>query len=388
MRNAFGIFGLVCGVIVVVLVGRYGYKTTDVEFDAWVMAFLFAVIASFGLAGHVLALRLRHFSKIASVLVGIVAVGSLGMNLSNSLGAIAGRSDSAVMKRVGKNRDIRAAEAELKRLTGLRDAMQFQYTDEIAVASAKIAADAAAATTKAACPESKKPSEYCKEKQAAETAANAAYSAVTNAKAQTDRAKQLEADAKGQRDKLAALGPIVTENVQGSAIARLFRLKDSEIEFAATAQQFGLAAVVELIIIACLSAWEILGHRPTGPPVLKPVVEIKPEPEPETPIIPPAQKPKLIVSNPKPPSAAGSVKRILTDNLEKCIGGKVEFADLVNRYRVVCKDEGKRSVGRDAFIAALDEFCKDLGIKRRTVDGNLYLMGVQLVAKNGKEQIA
>src|SRR5262245_22331082 len=125
MRNAFGIFGLICGMIVVVLVGRYGYKTTDVEFDAWVMAFLFAVIASFGLAGHVLALRLRHVSKIASILVGIVAVGSLGMNLSNSLGAIAGRSDSAVMKRVAKNRDIRAAETELKRLTSLRDAMQF-----------------------------------------------------------------------------------------------------------------------------------------------------------------------------------------------------------------------------------------------------------------------
>jgi hypothetical protein len=136
--------------------------------------------------------------------------------------------------------------------------------------------------------------------------------------------------------------------VQGSAIARLFRLKDSEVEFAATAQQFGLAAVVELIIIACLSAWEILGHTSARPSALTPVVKTEPEPEPEPEqiVIPPAPKPKLIVSNPKPPSAIGSVKRILTDKLEKCIGGKVEFADLVTRYRAVCKAEGKRAPAR------------------------------------------
>src|SRR5262249_32590235 len=195
MRCAVGIFGLVCGLIVVVLVGRYGFKTTDVEFDAWVMAFLFSVIASFGLAGHALAVRLWRHNKLASIAIGIIAVMALGLNLSNSLGAIAGRADSAVLKRVEKNRDIRAAETELKRLTALRDAMPaFQYTDAEAVEKTAQMAAAATATRKTACPESKKPSEYCREKQTAEAAAIRAAKDAAEAKAQTDRAKQLEAD--------------------------------------------------------------------------------------------------------------------------------------------------------------------------------------------------
>jgi hypothetical protein len=48
--------------------------------------------------------------------------------------------------------------------------------------------------------------------------------------------------------------------VQGSAIAKLFRLPDVEADYAATAQQFGIAVVVELIIVMCMIAWEVLGH--------------------------------------------------------------------------------------------------------------------------------
>jgi hypothetical protein len=58
MRNVVGAFGLICGVIVIGLVGRYGYKSTDAETDAWIVAFLFGAIAAGGLFGHAVAARL------------------------------------------------------------------------------------------------------------------------------------------------------------------------------------------------------------------------------------------------------------------------------------------------------------------------------------------
>jgi hypothetical protein len=283
--------------------------------------------------------------------VGIIAMMALGLNLSNSLGAIAGRADSAVLKRVEKNRDIRAAEAELKRLTDLRDAMSaFQYTDAAAVEKAVQMADAATVTRKTACPESKKPNEYCREKQTAEAAANKAAKDAAEAKAQTDRAKQLEVDAKLQRGRLEQLGPLVTVNVQGSAIARLFRLQDSEVEFAATAQQFGLAAVVELIIIACLSAWEVLGHtqvittatgdgphsatRPLAPTIAdvatapKDIVEpIAPPPQ-SAPIALPRPKPRLVSDQPP----AGDVNDYVIARLEAAIKHQLEFSGTYRDY--------------------------------------------------------
>ena len=57
MRSAVGIFGVVCGLIVIGLVGRYGFKSTDIEADAWIMAFLFGAIAAGGLFGHAVAVR-------------------------------------------------------------------------------------------------------------------------------------------------------------------------------------------------------------------------------------------------------------------------------------------------------------------------------------------
>jgi hypothetical protein len=53
----------------------------------------------------------------------VVSAAALLLNLSNSLGAIAGRADTATMERITKNRSIRAAETELRRLTDLRTAM-------------------------------------------------------------------------------------------------------------------------------------------------------------------------------------------------------------------------------------------------------------------------
>src|SRR6185436_10462044 len=104
------------------------------------------------------------------------------------------------------------------------------------------------------------------------------------------------------RQRLAAGGPVVTVNVQGSALARLFRLPDAEADFAVTVQQFGMAAIVELLIAFALIAWEML--RPTGAAKLTaPAVSREPdersvEPVPPRLAIKALPRPKLVSSGP------------------------------------------------------------------------------------------
>ena len=150
---------------------------------------------------------------------------------------------------------------------------------------------------------------FCRDKEDAEKPAAEALAQVSAAKAATDRATKLEADAQKQRDKLAELGPLVIVNVQGSAIAKLFRLPDEEADFAATAQQFGVAVVVELIIVMCMIAWEVLGHalpiaaRPEDVASEAAVTSLEVAPQ-ATLALPP--RPKLVAANNEPRPQARS----------------------------------------------------------------------------------
>ena len=95
MRNALGAFGLVCGAIVVWTVGSYGYGSSDDPNVKWNMAFLFGAIACGGLFGHAVAARLWQVSRALSIIIGLICGIALVVNLSNSLGALAGRADKS-----------------------------------------------------------------------------------------------------------------------------------------------------------------------------------------------------------------------------------------------------------------------------------------------------
>jgi hypothetical protein len=389
VRNAFGIAGLFCGVIVVALVARYGYKTTDDITDAMIVAFLYAVIAAFGLAGHPFAVFLWRHSKVASMAAGVVAVASLGLNLSNSLGAIAGRNQTAQMETIEKNRKIRAAETDLARLKKLRDDMPvFVTTDQAAVDAAKRAADTAETQRKAECDTRGKPALECRKREDAEREANAKFTKATQAKAATDAAAKLEAEAKVQRELLAKLGPIVKVDVQGSAIASLFRLPDEEAGFLAKVQQFWTAAVVELIILVCLIGWEVSRPREEPRPggsdtTAVPVIE----PEPVTPArLPPPPRPRLAApANERP---AGGIPEILAAILEPAKGHRVEAMDeLYPAYTSRCAAESKRAVTPEQFVDPARQFCSAMRIKVLVEGDGIYLMGVRL-AQLDKPQIA
>jgi hypothetical protein len=389
MRSAVGIFGVVCGLIVIGLVGRYGFKSTDIEADAWIMAFLFGAIAAGGLFGHAVAVRLWRTSRTASIAVGIVSAVALLLNLSNSLGAIAGRADTVTMERIAKNRSIRAAEAELKRLTDLRTAMPaFVQTDADAVSAARRAADTATTAKERECGagDPRQRGRFCREKEDSEKAAADALAQVSAAKAATDRATKLEADAQKQRDKLAEFGPLVVVNVQGSAIAKLFRLPDEEADFAATAQQFGVAVVVELIIVMCMIAWEVLGHalptavRPEDAASNAAVASL------DAPLatltLPP--RPKLVAANNEP--RAGSIPTIMIAALEPAAGKRVELEEVFAAYANACQVEGTRAVPPGQFVDPLKKFCKAAGIRFKEEFGHVYLMDVRLSPSSPHEQ--
>ena len=72
------------------------------------------------------------------------------------------------------------------------------------------------------------------------------------------------------------------------------------------------------------------------------------------------------------------MKRILTDNLERCPEGKVEIAEVGKRYRDVCRAEGKRTVSQNEFIDEAAAFCEAIGLNRKTIGVRLYLLDVQL----------
>jgi hypothetical protein len=381
MRNAVGIFGLICGAVVVGLVARYGYRTTDVELDAWVVATFFGIIATAGLGGHVVAVRLWRTNRFASIAVGIVSGAALVVNLSNSLGAIAGRQEQATTERVAKNRDIRAAESEIARLTKLRSEMPaFVRTDAEAVAAAKHAADAVTIAKDRECGngDPKQRGHFCRDKETAEAAAMQVWREASTARAETDRANKLEADAKVQRDELANLGPVVTVDVQGTALAKLFRLPDSEVEFAATAQQFGMAMIVELIIIMALVSWELLGRATSSVAPLPWAFAVEAVVEKLS--LPP--RPKLVATSAAPP--AGSIPEIMATVLEPAAKtDRVELAECYAAYTAQCTTAGRRVVTPEQFVEPLQRVCNSLGIKTRVIGDKVFLVGVRLAAAMG-----
>ena len=265
MRWMVGLFGLLCGAVVVWTVANYGYTTADDPAVRLNMAFLFGVIATAGLFGHAVSVRIWSISRVWSLLIGLACVGALLLNLSNSLGALANRSSKAVAEVASKTTALKDDRAELKRLQDRLDAVgKFEPTDTAAVDAAERAPRAATTAKERECGngDPKQRGKFCREREDAERAANDMLSKATAAKAMTDRANKLEAEIQPIRERVHTAGPIAETNVQGNALAKLFRLPDSEAGFAAVLQNFLLAAIVEIIIVLCMVTFELLSpHR-------------------------------------------------------------------------------------------------------------------------------
>jgi hypothetical protein len=116
MRSLIGLFGLICGAVVIWTVAQYGYASADDPAARWNTAFLFGVIAAGGLFGHAVAVRVGRVSKPWAVMIVVVCGAALVINLSNSLAALAGRNSRSAAESANQSRAIRNDQAELGRL--------------------------------------------------------------------------------------------------------------------------------------------------------------------------------------------------------------------------------------------------------------------------------
>ncbi len=421
MRIFAKLFGLGCGVLVNAIAARYGFRTSDNDFDGAIWAFTFGAVTLAGLFGHALGVRAWPNSKLVGALVFAASAFALLISLSNSIGAMAGRGNVQQAERMRVADIVRDARRSLKRAEDEREGLKFTPADGAAVAAAKAKADATTLDKEAAhrgydaakqasdteclirgkvCLEKEKltagKDKLWHEREQAEATALAALEAVTNNKAMTDHAAKLDADIAALREKIEKAGPVFEANSQGSALARLFGLPDTKAATLSTYQNLAMAVVIEFLIAISLVASEVIGLPEKGPasaagPVeaarkedgnienemVKPAQQIEAVPAAKLPKpSPAAPKPRLITSQPNP---IGNVAQIMAGILVPG-RGKVEIAALYAAYSKACTAAGKRSVAASDFPAALAALCKTLNIRIEVTDTGVYLLKVKLLA--------
>jgi hypothetical protein len=377
VRGLVGGFGWLFGLGVVALVARYGYISSDNQVNGAILAFLFAGVAAGGLFGHAVAVHIWRIHRGWSVLLGLVCVAALVLNISNSLGAIAGRDDKTLAERA-KIKETRADDrAELKRLTAEHEALpKFAATTAETVKAAQAAVTAAERIRAAECD---KRGPNCRTRETEEQAKRDALTKVLADKAMTERAERLEAQIQRLRTRLDTGDAVRNVNPQGAVFAKLFRLPDSEADTAATWQQFAMSVVVDLLIMACFIAHEVMGWEKRASPATSPATELKasaPALEVNEPaaLTRPANVVKLVSSNPP----AVSVIEFAANALVRKPGTMLEFDDFYLAYWQHCKAIDGRAVAPTEAVQQTNTLCAECGIRIQRRGKKRYLVGVRL----------
>jgi hypothetical protein len=362
------------------MTARYGYVGSDTPADGAIAAFFFAVIAVGGIVGPAVAVHLFRsatgWARIWGVLAGIVAVVALVANLSNSLGALAGRADKTIAERTKAADNRKDDRAELARVMAERQGLPaFTPATAETVAAAKRAADTATTNRAAECD---KRGPNCRAREIDEQAAADKLAVATTNKAATDRAAKLDSDAAVIRKRLDAAPAVASVNPLAETLGRMFAMP---AETAATAQQVGMVVVVELLIAFALVAWELLG-RPMAP-AASPAAGTHEGGE---------MAPENTNSRPDANSAAGNVVSLDSARptgdpaefalryLEPAPGASVALDDLHRPYSAWCRDAGRRALALDEFAARFAELLAFAGMSTAKRGGRLVVRDVKLVA--------
>ena len=190
----------------IAIAARYGFKTSDNDFDGYIWAFTYGSVTLGGLFGHSLAVRVWRHNRQIGVLVMAASALALVISLSNSLGAMAGRGNEQQAERMRVADTVRDLRRGLERAETERKELKFEAADEAAVNAARAKATAATASKEAEC---QWRGQRCRDKEAAESAALATLEAVTRNKAATDRAAKLDCGHSGfpRKDREGRAGP-------------------------------------------------------------------------------------------------------------------------------------------------------------------------------------
>jgi hypothetical protein len=363
MRGAIGIFGMAAGAIVVALVARYGLATSDTILDGAIAAFFFAVIAIGGIGGPAVAVHLFRTSNgwgcLWGIAAGVIAAVALLANLSNSLGAIAGRADKTIAERQQATETRKDDRAELMRLVRQRESMPaFVPTDAAAVDAAKRAADTATKNREAEC---EKRGPNCRQREIDEQSAATALAGVTVAKAATDQAAKLDDKADTIRKRLNKAAPVASVNPLADTLGRIFSMQADD---AATWQQVATVVVVELLIAFALIAWELL--TPRGQPQSVGGSNV-------------SHQADNVVSLDSA-RAPGDVGKFATARLAPAPGQSIAMAELHEPYARWCLQEGYRALSQEEFAAQFSRLCEFAGVQKRMVRGRMLAMDLALSA--------
>lgn len=378
MRNAIGIFGCFSGAVVVALVARYGFATSDTTLDGAIAAFFFGVIAVGGIGGPAVAVHLfrsaEGWARLWGVVTGAIAAVALVANLSNSLGAIASRADKTLAERAQVADARKDDRAELQRILSERAAMSsFVPTNAEAVAAAKRAADTASKNREAECD---KRGPYCRQREADEKKAADTLADAAAAKAASDRAASLETKADEIRERLGRQTPVASINPLADTLARVFHVQADD---AATWQQIATVVVVELLIAFSLIAFELLSASPatSGASAQSQRIsagsgsEAKPE----------------VVSGAKArevgqgvPQDGTSIARFMLTCLPRAEGERASWGEVYARYKRWCTEQSPPLAPVDLvpFGEHFREVCERVGVKTRTIRKRAYCLDVKL----------
>ena len=369
MRKVLGFLVVLCGIVSIAMTARYGWKQADNGIDQAMSAVMFGTIAMCAIIFDVVAIRLWvNGWRTAGLFIGAIACLAFVVTFSNSLGSISSRSDAVEAQRhaitdtrADNRRELARLEDALARIGG------FTPTDQAAVEAATRAANTATDRRKAECGENnEKRGPLCRQREMEDAEAASKLAITTANKSTTDRARDLESQIAKVKADLVNSENVSAINPLAHALSQIIPGLGEGI---GAIMQATIALVFELCIVGMMVGYEVMGHATPD----RPNASVR---EPHVVIIPPAPQPRLVTRNPGPP--VGSVKRILTDHLESAPGDSVEIADIGNRYRDVCRRDGKRMVTQDEFTAELDEFCRAVGIKRKKAGKHLYLKDVRL----------
>jgi hypothetical protein len=407
VRNAVGIFGSLAGAIVVALVARYGFATSDTRLDGAIAAFFFAVIAIGGIGGPAVAVHLfrsaQGWGRAWGVIAGVIAAVALLANLSNSLGAIAGRADRTLAERSSAKDARKDAREALISATKTRDALP-AFTPATAddVAAARDAVTAAEKASKAECGDGdpKQRRLRCLAREGDERTKRDALATVLANKALSDRAAKLDADAAAAHRKLETAPPVANVNPMAETLARIFHVQADD---AATWQQVATVIVVELLIAFALIAFELLASERKGAPKavpapvapaveayqsLPPIHEAPPVELRASESVTPITLEPLHPRRPRKPAVAlietgrapGDVAKFAVACLRPAAGGSIAIPALYQPYSRWCEAHGFRAVSITKFEELFAQLCDLSGFTRSVVAGEARCLNLEIAA--------
>jgi hypothetical protein len=360
---AYGLTGIPAA-IGVAFVARYAYATSDTHDAGLAAAALYGMTAAAAFAGPATAIAVGNAGrKVAAALLGILTVLAIVANWTNTLGAIAQGGAGQEAQSAKASADQADARAELARITAERSAMVFVAATKEAVEAARAAVAAAERIRVAECEERRN---RCRERETQEQAKRDALAAILQAKAATDRAAQLDADAAAIRTRLANAPATPRTNAHGEALGRFLSISAAS---AATAQQALISAIVELVIAATLAL----------PELLRPVARRK-EPTPEV------ETAAATTQETKPPIAPaaefGSVRRFMLECITRTKGAKIMRGAIYKRYLRWCDEQSPRAAPLPipAFWKQFEPLCDRVKIKLSERAGKVWCVGVKLAA--------